>query len=95
MMTFRYDDYGCGIIGKIWVGTDGPSGKFFQILVSDPEEKIRFVEELKRLDEMLPKQQQSFRNVSLKNVFGARCNRSACQLPLACRRACQYRGVKK
>ena len=55
MMTFQYEDYGCGIIGKIWVGTDGPSGKFFQILVSDPEEKIRFVEELKRLDEMLPK----------------------------------------
>ena len=55
MITFRYEDYGSGIIGKIWVGTDDPSGKFFQILVPDPEEKIRFVEELKWLDEMLPK----------------------------------------
>ncbi len=55
MITFRYDDYGCGIIGKIWVGFDGPSGKFFQILITDLEEKIRFTEELKSLDEMLSK----------------------------------------
>ena len=55
MITFQYEDIGSGIIGKIRVGFDGPPGKFFQILITDPEEKIRFIEELKLLDEMLPK----------------------------------------
>jgi len=55
MITFQYEDIGSGIIGKIRVGFDGPSGKFFQILITDMEEKARFIEELKLLDEMLSK----------------------------------------
>lgn len=56
MLYFRWDDYGIGTYPeKIRVSADGLEGKFYQILITDPDERDHFVEAILHLNNMLPK----------------------------------------
>jgi hypothetical protein len=77
MLTFRWKDYGSGIITEIEVSMDGPLGDFFSIAV--PVDKTeRFVECIEALDNMLPKN---------TTIVPLRSKRNAAKIIVAAQRA--------